>query len=484
MFSSLRSRLWLSYLLLIAAMLGVIGISLFIYLIRNPLVYRQTSLHLRIAEGAIALQMSSANPLAGQLQPDQLEKIVQRQDSLLQVRVLLLKPDGSVIVDSRQGAAPPLRPIRRPLVIPTDSQTPAIRDTNGNVWQYTLRRLDDQTYLLVALPRPRIQLATLLRDEFGLLITRAGGIALVLALVLGLVMARWIAAPLQRMAAAARSLAAGKHQVIPIQGPREVQDLAQAFNEMTDRVEASRRAQRDFVANVSHELKTPITSIQGFAQAILDGAASTPQALRQAAGVIFSEAGRMSRLVVDLLTLARLDAGTANLDHAPLVLDGLLRSILEKMSPQANAAQVELKGELQPLPRVIGDEDRLAQVFTNLIDNALKFTPAGGRVTLTSCLVKDHIEISVADTGPGLSKEEQSRIFERFYQADRSRQGGSGHGVGLGLAIAREIVQAHGGNIRVTSQPGEGSRFTIALPVLGEGQASRDGKKLPSQGAR
>ena len=248
-------------------------------------------------------------------------------------------------------------------------------------------------------------------------------------------------------------------------GPHEVQELTQAFNEMNSRVQASQKSQREFVANVSHELKTPLTSVQGFAQAILDGTADTPESRQQATRVIYDEAGRMHRMVLDLLELARLDAGTLDLQRLPVDLPALLNNVAEKFTPQARAAQLSIRVETTALPTVTGDGDRLAQVFTNLVDNALKNTPAGGSVTLRAALTGSEVQVNVVDSGAGISPEALPHIFERFFQADPSRPGGEKHGTGLGLAIVREIVKAHGGKISVCSAPGTGSTFTVTLPL-------------------
>jgi two-component system sensor histidine kinase ResE len=256
-------------------------------------------------------------------------------------------------------------------------------------------------------------------------------------------------------------------------GPREVQELTRAFNEMNTRVLASQKSQRDFVANVSHELKTPLTSVQGFAQALLDGTASTPESRQQAARVIYDEAGRMHRMVLDLLDLARLDAGTLDLQRTPVNLPALLNNIAEKFTPQAQAAGVTVHVEAAPLPAVIGDGDRLAQVFTNLLDNALKNTPSGGQIFLRAAQTGSAVQVDVADTGTGIPADSLAHIFERFYQADPSRSGGKKHGTGLGLAIVKDIVEAHGGKISVRSRTsstlsgfeGSGSIFTVMLPL-------------------
>jgi two-component system sensor histidine kinase ResE len=235
---------------------------------------------------------------------------------------------------------------------------------------------------------------------------------------------------------------------------------------MISRVDSSQKSQKDFVADVSHELKTPLTSIQGFAQAILDDTANTPESRKQAAQIIYDESGRMHRMALDLLDLARLESGIADLEMSEVDVETLLQNIVEKFTPQAKRANVELKLNIPAgLPMVVGDGDRLAQVFTNLVDNALKFTSEGGGVTLSVKEVGSEMELSIADTGSGVPKEALPRLFDRFYQVDQSRAGGEKHGTGLGLAIAKEIVQAHGGRIGVRSQAGQGTVFVIHLPL-------------------
>jgi two-component system sensor histidine kinase ResE len=235
---------------------------------------------------------------------------------------------------------------------------------------------------------------------------------------------------------------------------------------MISRVDSSQKSQKDFVADVSHELKTPLTSIQGFAQAILDDTADTPESRKQAAQIIYDESGRMHRMALDLLDLARLESGIADLEMSEVDVETLLQNIVEKFTPQAKRANVELKLNIPAgLPMVVGDGDRLAQVFTNLVDNALKFTSEGGGVTLSVKEVGSEMELSIADTGSGVPKEALPRLFDRFYQVDQSRAGGEKHGTGLGLAIAKEIVQAHGGRIGVRSQAGQGTVFVIHLPL-------------------
>jgi signal transduction histidine kinase len=232
---------------------------------------------------------------------------------------------------------------------------------------------------------------------------------------------------------------------------------------MSHRVQATQQSQRDFIVNVSHELKTPLTSVQGFAQAILDGAVASQSDLEHAAGVIRNEAERMNRLVLDLLELARFEAGTVKLNIQSIEAGELLRSVAQRFSLAASQAQVKLELDVQQPITFLGDGDRLGQVLNNLVDNAIKYSPSGGRIILQAKQVDGKINLAVKDNGPGIPDEESSRIFERFYQIDRARRGGRERGVGLGLAIAREIVQAHGGFIHVEKNPPQGSSFVVNL---------------------
>ena len=456
MFSSLRSRLWLSYALLIVTALGVVAIILFSYLITNPLLYRQTLERLRAVQGVVLENSRTSNS-----QPISIS--AQKASLIFDVRVILYSQDKQMTLDTYSGKEAAL-PFPEKRVFARDM--PLIRDANGKAWLYSIELLPDKTYLLVASPRPKFSISNVFTDDFLPLILRSGLFALLLSLVVAFFFARWIADPLQRVVTTAREMPSADVKPVDIRGPHEVQELTRAFNGMMMRTQASQRSQRDFVANVSHELKTPLTSIQGFAQAILDGTADSDEARQKAAQVIYDESGRMHRMVLDLLDLARLDSGTADITMSPVKMTALLNAVAEKFSPQSQRAGVQIKVDsAENLPAVTADGDRLAQVFTNLVDNALKFTPQGGSILLHVSVVNGEMRVAVSDTGMGISAEVQKHIFERFYQADPARKGGEKHGAGLGLAIASEIVQAHGGRISVRSRQGEGATFEVFLPL-------------------
>jgi two-component system, OmpR family, sensor kinase len=457
MFTSLRSRLWLSYAIVIAVALGITLAVVFVFLIRNPVASRQVEEKIREVQNIIV-----TDPQRYISAPAAVDQLKQAYD----VRVIFYDSKRVLVFDSDPGNATIPFPRRNSIARTTQTA----RDASGQLWIYTFKRLNTGQIVLVAAPRPRVAALSIFTDQLLLPVLEAGLIALLLSLVLAYVISRWVADPLQQVVQAAQTYPSGEKKPLSPRGPHEVQDLTRAFNSMVVRVESSQKSQRQFVADVSHELKTPLTSIQGFAQAILDGTADTPERRKQAAGIIHNEAGRMHRMVLNLLDLARLESGTADLKMSAVDVQALLQNIVDKFTPQAQKAGILLRLEVPDnLPVLTGDGDRLAQVFTNLIDNALKFTPAGGEVALSVRPAASEMEIVISDTGVGIPAEALPRLFDRFYQVDAARAGGEGHGAGLGLAIAKEIVDAHGGRISVRSELGRGTSSVIHLPLAPTG---------------
>ncbi|MGD8814583.1 MAG: HAMP domain-containing sensor histidine kinase [Anaerolineales bacterium] len=464
MFRSLRSRLLITYLLVSALVLAIVGIALLFFLLTNPQAQRVTYSRIEFAANALTLR-DMRSLLRGPIET--LQNALQRFDQASNVRVLILTTRGSVLADSRPEAGLPDEDQLTQIASSQQATQDAFRDQDNLRWLYVSRPIVNAHTLVVAAPSPILR--TLLAYSNELLLkplVQAGVVALVASLVFAWLISRWVAAPLQSVSRAAKAVAAGDYSTRPAPaGPNEVESLAISFNEMVQQVQSSQVAQRDFVANVSHELKTPLTSIQGFAQAIQDGTAGDPEAQRHAASVIFDESDRLRRLVDDLLDLAKLDTGQVAFQRRPVDLTALLDSVVEKLSLSASERGVRIENHIPSLPTLIGDGDRLAQVFTNLVDNAVKHSPEGGSVALRGEESAGVIRVHVEDQGPGIPDAELSRIFERFYQLDKARSGGKGRGVGLGLAISREIIQAHHGQLKAHSEVGRGSRFTVELPV-------------------
>jgi two-component system phosphate regulon sensor histidine kinase PhoR len=223
---------------------------------------------------------------------------------------------------------------------------------------------------------------------------------------------------------------------------------------------------RDFVANVSHELRTPVTVIRGYAETLSDGLiVSDPVTATRFAAIIRTHAERLTALISDLLTLAQLEAQGASLTLIPTDLDERVRRSCALIAPKAEAKGVHLRSAALPPVLVQADPQRLEQILLNLLDNAVKYTPAGGEVLITATRGEQTIEISISDSGPGIPAAAQERIFERFYRVDAGRSRDNG-GTGLGLAIVKHLVGQHGGTIRVANRPGGGSIFTVTLMLV------------------
>ena len=327
-----------------------------------------------------------------------------------------------------------------------------------------VQRLDADTLLVLALRRPQLGIIEIFTNEFLRPILLSSLIGLILSVLIAVGMARWISNPLKQIDQATQLVASGKYQSIPLEGPTEIKELAASFNRMSSQVQAAQKSQQDLAANVSHELKTPLTSIQGFTQAILDGVIQSPTDIRQTLQLIQTESNRMSRLVQDLISLARLESGTG-LKHTPVDISGLLTNMAEKFRLQANSAGLELSYQIPVLPMILGDDDRLAQVISNLLDNAIKYTPSGGKVSLTARMEGNNIHLEIADTGQGIPNGDKVHIFERFYRSENTGSSSAKNSAGLGLAITRQIVLAHGGAIRVMDNKPSGSIFIVEIPI-------------------
>ena len=456
MSTSLRTRMLLSYGLLIVVLMFQFSAGLLASLSRNPLLYESSAQQLRSAQRMVNTHAELLASISATPDADLMEQAVR----LLNTRVVFVREDGTIVADSQRDSADRLRtqPVRLKLLAQRN-EIAFLRDDSNHLWLVLVQSIDAQSYLLLAVSRPQLLILELFTNEFLRPVVLTGLIGLVLALLIALGLAQWISSPLKRIGLAADSVAAGRYKPITPTGPEEVRLLANSFNRMTQRVQDAIQSQRDLVANVSHELKTPLTSIQGFTQSILDGVSQTPEEIYQAAETIFNESNRMNRLVQDLVILARLETEMADLHKSPVDISALVRGVTEKFRPQTIQAGVQLNLDVPDLNWLLGDEDRLVQVITNLVDNAIKYTPSGGVVGISARPRGNNIEIRIADTGQGIDPVERERIFQRFYRAD-----GSQPGTGLGLTITRQIVQSHGGTIRVEDNSPRGSVFIVELP--------------------
>jgi signal transduction histidine kinase len=295
-----------------------------------------------------------------------------------------------------------------------------------------------------------------------------------IAMILGYFLSSTVTERVNILKGAAQRLAEGDLQTrVPVTGRDEVSALAAAFNRMAEQLQAADQKQReletlrrDLIAWVGHDLQTPLTSMRAILEALADGVVEEPEMVKRYLLTAQRDVKSLSALIDDLFQMSQLDAGGFPLDRADASLSDLVSDTLESFSQLAKQREIELEGQVESnVDPVFMDTQAIGRVFNNLISNALQHTPAGGEIKVHTRRTAAGVEVTIRDTGEGIRPQDLPHIFERFYRGDasRSRQRGTG-GAGLGLAIARGIVQAHGGDIQVESQLGQGTRFTFHLP--------------------
>jgi signal transduction histidine kinase len=298
----------------------------------------------------------------------------------------------------------------------------------------------------------------------------------VVAGLISLLIARWLARgmtqPLRDMAAAVRRMEVGDYTSrVHTHSRDEVGQLATAFNRMSAELELLERSRRDLVANVSHELKTPITAIRAHLENLADG---IEQPDRDTLQVMLGQTERLGRLVDQLLDLSKLESGEVPLQLEPMALSPMVDRVISEFSVGHAVTDIALIAEVPEDLVVDADRERMHQVVFNLVDNAVRFTPPGGEVTIAAERDAERIRVTVHDTGVGVAPEHLPRVFERFYRADPARSRDDGGGTGIGLAIARSIVEGHGGRITADSEPGRGATFTFDLPAARAAMTATD----------
>jgi signal transduction histidine kinase len=311
--------------------------------------------------------------------------------------------------------------------------------------------------LVVAKPESQLRSRSVtLIERLGLAL--GGGV--IVAGLLGLYLSRRMVEPLRKLSEAADEVAAG-HYGVEVPEPRgsdEISHLSSRFSDMAAKLAESEQLSRNFLMSVSHELRTPLTAIRGHVSALREGVIEDPAMREASLGVIGEEALRLERLVGDVLDLAKLDAHRFTVLQEEVDMEQLSERAYAAFGEEARKRGIDYRLDVRAKPVILTDGDRVLQIIVNLLSNAFRWTPEGGRVELELSAENGSVEVVVADSGPGITAEERDRIFRPFW----SRDGG---GTGLGLAIARELALALGGEIQLDSEPGTGSRFVLLLPV-------------------
>lgn len=359
-------------------------------------------------------------------------------------------------------------------IILADGQRRVIYDSDDSIMGETLNRrllnlaepvvVDGQDVGFVLFAQPENDALT---QQFftgvnrGIMAAAVGSGAL--ALIIAAVLSRQLVAPVRRLTLAARGIAEGDlSQRVQPSGDDEVGQLALTFNQMAEKLETGEAQRRQLLADIAHELRNPLSTMQGNLEGMLDGV--LPLEAAQVA-TVHDQTLLLSRLIEDLRLLSLAQTGQLPLDKTSVDVGGLVEGVVDDFRPLADSKQVSLETDLgDSLPNVSVDRGRIGQVLANLISNALRYVPDSGRIAVSAASVNGSVEMSVSDNGSGISDEDLPHLFDRFYRADPSRARSAG-GSGLGLAIAKELVEAHGGSIRVESNVGKGSRFSFTIPA-------------------
>lgn len=461
-FSSISNRLWLTYLIVVIFVLLIAFAGIAVAFRQSPLIYRQVFYRISLVNNFLKERLAIV--LESEWAP--FIRLFLKEINILDIKIAIINEEGEIIHLIEGTTIKELPSVSNPRVQSERSKDRILtfKDDEKNFWFYQVSQINEQFYLITTALRPDISIGTLFQDELLRPLLRAGIIALVLSFFLGWVIARWITRPLENISASTAQIAEGNYIAIPIEGPSEVQQLGRVINDMVMKVQDSLQSQQDFIANVSHEFKTPLTSIQGFAQALFDDVINKKTDRKKAASIILDETERLNHLVNDLLLLAKMDAGTTVIKKTKIDINQLIRNTLDKFQFQISNSMLELVVDLKDKLFIEIDGEKISQVLNNLLDNAIKYSPEGTEIRISSFIKEEWVYIEITDSGPGISEEDQKRIFERFFQIDKSRKSGPGRGVGLGLPIAKQIVQAHGGDIQVKSRLGSGSTFMVKLP--------------------
>jgi signal transduction histidine kinase len=451
---SIATRLFLSYLAVVVVGLAAAALTISGLLLR----YENDQTRLRLEElSAPFLTAIQTGVRAGQ-QPRDIVAALTEQAHAADARLLIITPQRRVVVDS-EGTLINVQ-------LPQPSASNIGEFTEGSVdWIFVRQQLRQASVAagglgFIVVARPRAVFTDTLRALLPSLAV-SGLVALGFALIVAGLLSRTITRPLRDLVGGVRRFAGGDYGTrVAIAGPSEVAEMSTAFNEMASEIQRARGSEQAFLADISHELRTPLTSIQGFAQAIVDGEARG-DAVSHVAEIIHREARRLVRMVEGLLQVARLESGTQQMAHEEVAPARLLDSAVTALDVQARDAGVRFDvAGAADLPSVRGDPDKLAQLFLNVLDNAVKHSPRGATVQVRGERDDGTVVVRVRDSGSGLPEGAHVRLFQRFYRGENALR----NGAGLGLAIAQAIAQAHGGSITAANVEGGGAEFAVRLP--------------------
>jgi two-component system phosphate regulon sensor histidine kinase PhoR len=474
---NLRAKILSTYIGLAATGLLLLGL-LAVWLIEGYLA-RRLELNVRTKLDVVASLIGNGSLSVDSTQDENLLELAR----LLNVRLSVIAKDGVVVFDSevsRDSLVNLENHRSRPEIIKASEGIVGLdKRASGSThheYLYAARMVSthvnaslDSGYIRVAAPMEEFETLSMQVKSTVIVI---GCLSLLLVTVVSLGVSKRITKPILHILRSTQAITNGDlSQRISISSKDEIGMLANSINEMAEKLsndiatlQKLERVRSEFLGNVSHELRTPIFSLQGFLETLLDGAMDDPRVNRDFLEKAHRHAERLNSLLNDLIEISRIESGEMKMSFRYFSVTEFLQGLVDELRPAAarKGLMITLQSEFDTAAKVYGDKERLRQAITNLIDNAMKYTDSGGRITVAARPAKHQCEISVADTGTGIAEEHQSRIFERFYRVDRDRSREVG-GTGLGLAIVKHIVEAHGSKISVSSKLGEGSIFSFTL---------------------
>ena len=470
MFRSLRARLVLSHALPLLVIMPIIGAALTNIIETRVLI---PSLSRALMTNAVLLANVTGDETALWTNPAYSEFYLTHLRHDISAKVQFISPDGRLLASSE-----PTEASRIGFVLDFAGVAQARAGQVASYTSYSISAPSEVIDVFVPVLNQNQQLIGILRmsytyntlyTEFARSRYMIVGIlasGLLVGIIMGWSLAVNLSQPIRQVTQAINDLAHGNRQlVVEEHGPEEIQLLARSFNLLNDRLSNLEKARRQLLANLVHELGRPLGALRSAIQALAGGAGHDPQLLADLTSGMDDEALRLQNLLEDLAHLHEQVLGTLELDYQPLSISEWLPKVVRPWQEAAQDKQLDWKTQIPPdLPEISADPGRLASAVENLVSNAIKYTHGGGMVMVSAGVDGEEIWISVQDNGSGIAAEELEKVFEPFYRGNQGRR--FKQGMGLGLSIARDLIEAHGGWINLESEPGKGSRFTIHLPLV------------------
>ena len=459
-------KILVTYLCIIISTLAMLGVLLS-FLLNNYFIYNK---QMEMLVKANDINKLVKPFLVNKRDPGELIRLLNSADKNLGTEIWVIDPRGFVIAAAADQKSHEGNLIDSSDILEMQQGRVSIRQGTSKLydetvlWVITPVQTDEQVIGGIIMYSPIIGITQMMNKVKNLFIYSAV-VAILFSVIVVYFLSRYVTSPLQQMNRVTKQLASGDlGKRVSIKQGDEIGDLGESFNYMASQIQKQEKMRRDFLADISHELRSPLTNIQGFIEAMMDGKDKTPEHRKRYLGILHEETLRLARLVKELLDLSRIESGTVEIAREPIDIAAIIKDSVIKLNTTGSDKQTEVQTELPGYEVIIrGNSDRLEQVMTNLLDNAFRFAPSGSVITISLIDYKDNILVTVKDEGEGIPEDELPYIWERFYKIDKSRTR-QNRGTGLGLAIVKHIITAMGGRVTANSCYGHGTEIGFILP--------------------